>query len=132
MKLLFSISFSFLILIQSIGLGVNDIAQIDEFIEHAQYHNEQFGDNIFVFISKHYGELKADHAKNHQEEKKDHEQLPFQHCSHISSVVAFFSSINKEEFKIIEFSEFKTHKFHYQAPSSSLHSEGLFQPPRQS
>lgn len=129
---LFSISFSFLILIQSIGLSVNDISQIDDFIEHAQFHSEQYGDNVFVFISKHYGELKAAHNKEHQEEKEDHEQLPFQHQSHISCMSAFIAITTKNEFKIPEFSDYKTHHFFYQEPSSSLHLEGLLQPPRQS
>ena len=63
---LFSISLSFLILLQSFGISFNDLSQIDEFIEHAQFHSEQYGDNVFVFISKHYGELKTDHDKEHQ------------------------------------------------------------------
>ena len=102
-------------------MSISDISQIDEFIEHAQFHSEQYGDNVFVFISKHYGEL-----------KKDHEQLPFQHQSSISTVIAFIFNSPKEDFKIAEFSEFRTHNFFYQEPTSSLHSKGLFQPPRQS
>lgn len=132
MKFLFSISLSLVILIQSFGIGFNDIAQIDEFIEHVQFHSEQYGDNVLVFISKHYGELKADHDRNHQEEKEDHEQLPFQHQIHSSSITAFVLNTKKEELKTVEFSEFKTHNFYYQAPTSSLHLEGLFQPPRHS
>ena len=127
---LFSISFSFIILVQSLGISLADISQIDEFIEHAQFHNKQYGDNVFVFISKHYGELKANHEKEHQEEKKDHEQLPFQHQSHISSITAFVLNTQKEEFKTLDFFEFNIHNFHYQEPSSSVHSEGPFQPPR--
>lgn len=129
---LFSISLSLVILMQSFGLGISDISQIDEFIEHAQFHNEQYGDNIIVFIAKHYGELKADHEKEHQEEKEDHEKLPFKQYSHLSSISAFVLNTHKSEFKSLEFSEFRTHTFFYQEPSSSLHSEGLFQPPRQS
>ena len=93
-------------------MSISDISQIDEFIEHAQFHSEQYGDNVFVFISKHYGELKKDH--------------------NISTVIAFIFNSPKEDFKIAEFSEFRTHNFFYQEPTSSLHSKGLFQPPRQS
>ncbi|MWW23289.1 hypothetical protein [Algibacter lectus] len=130
MNKLFSIALSLNILIQSFGICVTDIAQIDEFIEHAQYHSEQYGDNVLVFISKHYGEQKADHDKDHQEEQEEHEQLPFHHQSHVSSVLAFVLNTHKAEFKAVEFLESNTHKFYYQAPSSSLHLEGLFQPPR--
>ena len=111
---------------------INDIAQIDDFIEHAQFHSEQYGDNVFVFISKHYGELKAEHNKEHQEEKEDHEQLPFQHQSHVSCISVFVANTTKEELKTPEFSEYKSHHFFYQEPSSSLHLEGLLQPPRHS
>lgn len=117
---------------QSFGVSLSDLSQIDEFIEHAQFHNEQYGDNLMVFIAKHYGELKAAHEKEHQEEKEDHEQLPFQQYSHMYSISAFVLNTSKNELKILEFPEFRTHHFFYQAPSSSLHSDGLFQPPRQS
>ncbi|WP_340201457.1 hypothetical protein [Ascidiimonas sp. W6] len=109
---------------------MNDIVQIDKFVEHAKFHSEQYGDNVLVFISKHYGELKANHDKEHQEEKEDHDQLPFQQQSQGTSFTAFVLKLQKEEFKVFEFTEFRTHSFFYQAPSSSLHSEGLFQPPR--
>lgn len=113
-------------------MSISDISQIDEFIEHAQFHSEQYGDNVFVFISKHYGELKKDHNKEHQEEKEDHEQLPFQHQSHSSSITAFVLNTAKNDFRTPEFLEFRTHNFFYQEPISSLHLKGLFQPPRQS
>ena len=129
---LFSIALSIIILLQSFGLSLSDISQIDEFIEHAQFHSERYGDNVFVFISKHYGELKTEHDKEHQEEKEEHEQLPFNHnnCSHVSSITAFVLNTITNAFKTPEFSERKAHNFIYQAPSSSLHSQGLFQPPR--
>ncbi|MDN3664113.1 hypothetical protein QWY92_01615 [Algibacter miyuki] len=127
---LFSITLSFIILMQSFGASISDIAQIDEFIEHAQFHSQQYGDNVFVFISKHYGKLKLNHDKEHQEEKEDHEHLPFHHQSHASLVLAFVLNTDKSELNTVEFLESNTHKFYYQAPSSSLHLEGLFQPPR--
>ena len=127
---LISISISIIILMQSFGIHVSDISQIDEFVEHAQYHNEQYGDNIVVFIAKHYGELKAEHSNDHQEEKDEHEELPFQHQSHITSIPVFVVNSQKAELKLLEPLEFKKHNFFYQAPSSSLHCDGLFQPPK--
>ena len=130
LKKLFSVSLSTVILIQSFGIGINNIAQIDEFIEHAQFHSTQYGDNVFIFISKHYGELKAVHNRDHQEEKEDHEQLPFQHQKHITSIIAFVLNSKNVELKILEFTELKKHSFYYQASISSLHLDGLLQPPR--
>lgn len=134
MTKIFSISISIVILIQNFGISVNDIPLIDDFFEHAQFHSEQYGDNVFVFISKHYGKLKTDHEKKHQEEKDNHEQLPFNHnnCSHISSMSAFVINSFKEELKTPNFSELTVTNFYYQAPTSSLHKLGLLQPPEYS
>lgn len=132
MTRLISIALTCIILAQSSGISINDVLQIDEFIEHAQFHSDQYGDNVIVFISKHYGELKADHEKEHQEEKENHEQLPFNHnnCTHISSVTAFVLNTFKEELKAPTFLESIETNFFYQAPTSSIHTSGLFQPPR--
>ena len=59
-----SIAASFLILIQSFNICISDLVDLSELIEHAKFHSEKYGDNLFVFLSKHYGELEADHNKN--------------------------------------------------------------------
>lgn len=127
-----SILLSILILFQNIGIGLEDIVQIDEFIEHAQFQSEQYGDNVLVFISKHYGALKTEHSEEHQEEKKDHEQLPFQQYSQGLSISVFVLTNKAVEFKPFELHSFNKHIFHYQEPSSHLYLEGLFHPPRHS
>ncbi|UWX56180.1 hypothetical protein NYZ99_07910 [Maribacter litopenaei] len=132
MSKLFSIVMSFVILLQSIGLHSDDLVQIDEFIEHAKFHSEQYGDNVLVFISKHYGELKAAHEKEHQEEKEDHEQLPFQHHCHLSSIVAYTTDPLDSELETQMIMEYNAANFYYQPPSSSSHTKGLLQPPRYS
>ncbi|ASV32480.1 hypothetical protein CJ263_00055 [Maribacter cobaltidurans] len=132
MSKIFSILMSFVILLQSVGLHSDDLVQIDEFIEHAKFHSEQYGDNVLVFISKHYGELKAAHEREHQEEKKDHEQLPFQHHCHLSSIVAYTNNPLDSELETPIITEFKATHFFYQAPFSSSHTKGLLQPPRHS
>ena len=130
MNKLFSILISSLILLQSFGIHSDDIVQFDELLEHAQFHSEQYGDNVIVFLSKHYGELKADHQKQHQEEREDHEKLPFNHHSHITTVTAFVATPFSSGLNQLEILDFKSATFFYQAPSSSLHSEGILQPPR--
>ncbi|MRH99007.1 hypothetical protein GH721_00550 [Kriegella sp. EG-1] len=132
MSKLLSIWLSLIIILQSFGLHFNDIAQIDEFIEHAQFHSEAYGDNVLVFISKHYGELKAAHEIEHQEEKKDHENLPFKHHCHLSTISAFTLNYIVLLTNTMNFTEIATANFHYQEPSSSFEIKGLLQPPRQS
>lgn len=114
------------------GLHSDDLVQIDEFIEHAMFHSEQYGDNVLVFISKHYGELKASHDQEHQEERQDHEQLPFQHHCHLSSIVAYTVNALDSPLENPMVMEFHDSNFYYQAPSSSSHTKGLLQPPRHS
>lgn len=128
MSKLFSISLSLIIVFQSIGITFIDIVQIDEFIEHAKFHSEEYGDNVFVFISKHYGKLKVDHEKQHQEEKEEHEQLPFQ--NQYVSITFFTMFLAKTEFDIFCFTKYNPHNFYYKEPFSFLHSKDLFQPPR--
>ncbi|MEK9613386.1 MAG: hypothetical protein VW080_05615 [Flavobacteriaceae bacterium] len=127
-----SISLSLLILFQSSGIGLVDITQIDEFIEHARFHSKQYGDNVLVFVSKHYGALKTEHNEEHQEEKKDHEQLPFQQHSQSLSISVFVLTDKTDEFKPFELHSFKKHAFYYQEPSSHLYLEAFFHPPRHS
>jgi hypothetical protein len=127
---LVSITLSFLTLLQSFGLHFDDIAQLDEFVEHAKFHSEQYGDNVFVFIAKHYGELKAEHEKEHQEEKEEHEELPFKHHCHIATVTVYDVCIYSIDITTLEFLEFSSDNFYYQDLFSSLYSKGILQPPR--
>lgn len=127
---LFSISLSFLVLIQSSGLHFDDIAQIDEFIEHSQFHNEAYGDDVFAFISKHYGDLKTAHEIEHKEEQEEHEELPFKHqCQLVSTTILDLNGLSLE-IKNPDYFEFTIDNFYYQIPSSTLHSDGILQPPR--
>ena len=105
--------------------------QFDELIEHARFHKQEYGDTFFVFLSKHYGELKAEHSKNHQEEQKDHEQLPFQCQGHIVVANAFIpaqSDFFSNDLEILNAIEFNFHYFNFY---SSLYERELLQPPKQ-
>lgn len=127
---LLSILMSGLILVQSFDIAVNDIMQLDELIEHASFHSEKYGDNILVFISKHYGELKEQHNKDHQEEEKDHEELPFQnHCS-CSSITAIVTAPSFLDLNSLNAPECTVANFNYLEPISSPHAKGLLQPPQ--
>lgn len=126
-----AILLSTLILVQSFNVHFNDIFELDELIEHAQFHAEEYGDNFLVFISKHYGELKAEHNKNHQEEKEEHERLPFQQQSQSIVLYAFATNELQKNLPEIIFESSQDSNFFYQASYYSLNPEGPFQPPRQ-
>lgn len=130
MKRLVSIVLSIVVLVQSSAISMDDIAQIDEFIEHAKFHNQEYGDNLVVFISKHYGELMAEHEKDHQEEKERHEKLPFKQNS--SAVSTYVFVLNTDSLELKEPLDFqsKKHTYFYEVSTSSCFLEGLLQPPR--
>ncbi len=130
MAKLLSILLSGLILIQSSDIDFSDIAKMGELMEHAHFHTDKYGDNNFVFHSKHYGELKEQHNKEHQEEKIDHEKLPFQHQCNCTSVVAIVINSTHSELNSPQTWESWAADFYYEAPTSSLHTEGPFHPPQ--
>jgi hypothetical protein len=130
MTKLVSIATSLLILFQSFNIHINDLVELDELIEHAQFHAEEYGDDFLVFLSKHYGELKAEHNQKHQEEQKEHEKLPFQQHCHSLSLSAFV--INNLAFYTshVEIATRNTGNFFYTNFYSPVLGDGLFQPPR--
>lgn len=125
-----SIAVSLLILVQSFNVHIDDIIELDELIEHAQFHAEEHGDNFFVFLSKHYGELKAEHSKNHQEEQGEHEQLPFQNQCQTALLSAFVLNQTPDYPLEIDLVVNRDSNYFYQVSYHSLAQEGLFQPPQ--
>jgi len=125
----FSLFISSLILAQSFNIHISDILKLDELMEHAQFHKEEYGDTIFTFLSKHYGEMKTNHTNNDQEE--DHKQLPFNHDYNFGFLTAFV--MNKVKYSIEETKEiiYPTSNFFYQETYSSFVEYDIFQPPKQ-
>ncbi len=126
-----SILVAFLLLFQSLNIHFDDIAELDELIEHAQFHANEHGDNFFVFISKHYGELKKDHEQQHQEEKEEHERLPFQHQSPTFFSPVFVLCQNGLNTDFVEEINYPAANYHYFMTYHSLYQDRPFQPPRQ-
>jgi hypothetical protein len=124
-----SIFTSFLILFQSLNINLDEFTQIDELVEHAFYHAEEYGDDIFVFVSKHYGELKEDHNRNNDEERSEHEQLPFNHLCSSNFTTVFILDEVELVCAEIETVGSKT-KFFYQEKDSSFEKTNIFQPPK--
>jgi hypothetical protein len=130
MAKVFSIVMSAMVFLQGINLDMGDMVRINELFEHAAYHYEHYGDNFLVFLSKHYGELEQEHKKAHQEERQQHEKLPFSHhsCNH---VIADFVLVGKTfpQLKSIPDADALVN-FFYQETYSSFEKFDIFQPPR--
>lgn len=131
MTKLFSIIISLLVLFQSVNVPVDDLLELDELIEHYQFHAKEYGDSFVVFLSKHYGDLKSEHHQKHQEEKEEHEELPFQQ-QYASPVMVVFVIFDAPDYvSCTGLFTNNTHDFYYSASYSSLSGDGPFQPPQQ-
>lgn len=130
MKTIVAISLSFLVFFQSVGIGLSDILTITDLVEHAKYHSEEFGDDLFTLFEKHYGDLKAEHQKNHQEEKSQHDKLPFQHnnCNHLVAEVVLPNYELPLEKKVVSYTA--NPHFFYQDLYTYLERVSIFQPPK--
>lgn len=116
------------LLIQSMHLTFRDLVQLDDLLEHARYHKEQFGDNFTIFLAKHYGDQKQEHHQKHHEEQEQHEQLPFQHtCIHALTLI-----VRSHSFELPSLSEPLGDEldFYYQRSNTDPYSKGIFQPPK--
>lgn len=121
-----------LILLHGADVHFKDLVELGQLIEHYQFHHEEYGDNFMVFISKHYGELKASHSEKHQEEQKDHEKLPFQHQQQTPCAQPLVFVLGTDGFLYSnpEVPMASTGNFHYQISYSQIWGDHPYQPPR--
>ena len=127
MHKIISIFISSLILVQSMNINLDEVKHVDELIEHVYYHAENYGDDIFVFFSKHYGELKKEH--NQDKHGKEHEELPFNHQCSPNYVSVFI--LQNPQIAIAKDSELASRvTFLYQESRSLFEKGDVFQPPR--
>ncbi len=127
MQKLIAISCSFLILIQSINISFEDMSKISVLLEHAEFHQQTYGDSIFEFLTEHYGESNVVHGTDHEE----HEDLPFKHhhqsCAHTN--VAFTFETLKFNLSDEPFIEIPIN-FFYKESTSLFEKSSVFQPPQ--
>ncbi|AOW21399.1 hypothetical protein [Urechidicola croceus] len=126
MTKLISILFSSLILVQSFNISFEDLSKLNVLLEHADYHQETYGDSFFEFLSEHYGDEIAQHQNDH----KEHEDLPFKHkhqtCAHVNTAFTFnkiYFEIGSQPILTIP------SNFFYKESSSSFEKPSVFHPP---
>ena len=126
-----SITTALLIFLQSINLHFNDLLELDKFVEHYQFHVDQYGDDLMAFVSKHYGEEKDSHNQTHREEQREHEELPFQHQCQGYQVLGFvLGSVPLIQLRK-ELPQDLKGNFHYHISYTPIWGDGHFQPPKQ-
>ncbi len=127
MTKIFAIIFATLILVQGSNISFGDFSKLNVLLEHAQFHQETYGDSFLEFFAEHYGEDMVQHANEH----KEHEELPFKHkqdCTHIAfdftANPRFNLDSNQQSFIQIPFN------FFYKESSSLFEKPSIFQPPK--
>lgn len=122
-----ALMYSFLILVQSFNISLEDFSKINALIEHAQFHKEMYGDTFFQFLAEHYGNAQ----ENHQGDHKEHKDLPFKDshhmCSHIyQPFITPNTSFNLDYQEFVE----KSSNFFYKERATYFNKSAVFQPPK--
>jgi hypothetical protein len=127
MTKLFSIIFANLILIQCFNIGFDDVSKFNSLLEHASFHQEQYGDSFLGFLTEHYGEEFKSHSLVHEE----HEDLPFkndqQNCQHLPTI--FMLKLTTTELKTYSLTD-ASKTYMYKDSYSLFEKPSVFQPPR--
>ncbi|MFC5193976.1 MULTISPECIES: hypothetical protein [Bizionia] len=127
MQKLVAISFSFLVLFQSFNISFEDFSRFSVLLDHAEYHQEQYGDSFFEFLAEHYGDATFHPASSH----KEHEDLPFKehHQACVHSAMVFTLNIQDYLISHEPFVEIPINS-HYQESISLFEKQAVFQPPK--
>jgi hypothetical protein len=117
---------SSLILLQSLDIGLEDFSKINVLVEHAQFHQEKYGDSFVDFLTEHYGS--NEHTSDQHEEHKD---LPFKQDSLTHTHIPSVFTINLQTFELKKSMTVQTQQnYFYTDSSSSFEKPSVFQPPK--
>lgn len=126
MPKLVAITYSVLILLQSLNFSFEDFSKLSLLFEHAEYHQKNYGDSFIDFLAEHYGNDKFQHENDHG----DHEDLPFKHhqtCSHTN--ISFTLPNVNFTLDYQPFVEIPCN-FFYKESQSLFEKPSVFQPPK--
>ncbi len=127
MNKIVAIIYSSLILVQSFNISFEDFSKLSVLLEHADFHQEAYGDSFLDFLVEHYGENNSVHNETHEE----HDNLPFKHnhqtCVHpnISFTLQTLTS-DTEQQHFIE----TPFNFFYKESTTLFEKPSVFQPPK--
>ena len=118
---------SLFIFMQSINVHIADVLKLDELMEHAQFHEEELGDDWVSFYSKHFGSESQNHIKNQHQEK--HEKLPKHDHLNLMSIPVFVLSSNSDFSLDGLFQTEKSTSYSYLEMVPNFVGNDIFQPP---
>ena len=124
---LLAFTYSLLILVQSFNVNMGGITQLNAFIEHAQYHNEMYGDSLLDFIVDHYGASSLEHSQEHE----GHDNLPFKDAKHLMASTHMSFLPTDIQFHLQpQLANQSTQNFFYKEPVTTFLQTVIFQPPK--
>ncbi len=120
---------SVFILSQSFNVHLMDVLKLNNLLNHIELHESTYGDDIFSFISKHYGDEMAEHKKQ-KDNRSDHQKLPFKQgiCSGVGHLFIF--EPDAERLVYTDTSDVKKTVYYYCNFYFFLENTDIFQPPR--
>ncbi|UAM97343.1 hypothetical protein K8354_13580 [Polaribacter litorisediminis] len=124
----FAIFLSSLILLQSLDIGLEDISKINVLLEHAQFHQEKYGDSFIDFLTEHYGS--SEHASD---QHKEHKNLPFKKDGLTHTHLPSVFTLNAQIFELKKSVIVQTQQnYFYKDSFSFFEKPSVFQPPKYS
>lgn len=104
-----------------------DILHFDDLIEHAEFHEDEFGDDWFRYYTKHFGAESESHIANEHNDK--HEKLPNHDHFNLTTVQIFVLATNSDLALNNSFQIQETADYSYLEMVSTFVGNDIFQPP---
>jgi len=124
-----SILLASFVLAQSFNLHSEDLLKLGTLVSHIEFHQDEYGDDLFTFISKHYGDKRSSHDQE-PKDSEDHRRLPFNHNRCLDSGQIFVLNIDNSPFQLLGDDLIQTSHFYYQNSYTFLEKPDVFQPPK--
>lgn len=106
-----------------------DIVNLGALMEHIELHESEYGDNLFSFISKHYGNKISEHQEHQEQQNGAHHNLPFKHVVYADGGQFFLIAPDVVKWIVSTDIKHQQPTFYYNNYSYLKNSE-IFQPPR--
>jgi hypothetical protein len=130
MQQIVSILLSAILLAQGISFNTGELEKMDTLLEHARFHKDKYGDNFAVFMDKHYGNQKDRHLGEHQEERQEHKDLPFQQFAPLLMQIAILNDPAISDISSTLVATPQYENYFYEQLHASLLVEEILQPPK--
>jgi hypothetical protein len=129
LKISTSLLMSVFVLTQSLSIHFSDILKLESLFEHMEFHETAYGDDIFSFISKHYGNKMKEH-EGENDDDSEHQKLPFNHKVSCDTGHLFVLELDQPGIILNDSTIAKERDFFYYNFYSYLENTDIFQPPR--